>query len=251
MKEQGRDAQRKKLAANLRKLRGNKSQSEVAEAIGAKQVTYSTWECATYEPSLVNLQKLCEYHNVTLDQLTGAKPLKTSVADRPQLPQGEDRPPLFPGGHELISMTAKIPVIGQAAAAGFDPHLTGFDELFAEADEYVPYFGDNPKDVFALKIAGDSMEPVLTHGDVVMVRYGEPPKTGYVCVANHRSDGVICKRWSQRNDVIRLDSMNPPKGKNYKWTKAEYLAEQPIVWCFMVESMLRKSFFNPVPDSGE
>jgi len=62
------------MAAILKQLRGKKSQSEVANAIGAKQPQYSEWESGKCRPSSKYLPKLCDFFNVTLDQLTGKEP---------------------------------------------------------------------------------------------------------------------------------------------------------------------------------
>ena len=67
------------LAMNLRRLRGNLSQSKVAKEIGAQQPSYSAWEKGEYRPSSQYLQKLCAFFNVTINQLTGVEMLPNTI----------------------------------------------------------------------------------------------------------------------------------------------------------------------------
>ena len=71
----------KKIAANLARLRERigASQTEVAKAIGVKQPTYYEWEQGICRPSLPNLQKLCDYFKVTMDELIGNE--TTTITD--------------------------------------------------------------------------------------------------------------------------------------------------------------------------
>ena len=140
---------------------------------------------------------------------------------------------------DLIEIKHKIPVVGMAAAAGFDPGLQAINELWEGSSDFVLYVGPNPNGVFGLRITGDSMAPALINGDVIAVKM-ELPMTGKVCVVNHRTDGILCKKWYWRNDIVRLDSINP-SGKNYKWTKAEFIAEQPLVWQLRVEALIMRT----------
>src|SRR5438067_6727057 len=46
----------------------------------------------------------------------------------------------------------------------------------------------------ALRIAGDSMEPLMHTGDTVLVARGRPLRAGTVVVARQPDDGYVCKR---------------------------------------------------------
>jgi SOS-response transcriptional repressor LexA len=80
------------------------------------------------------------------------------------------------------------------------------------------------------------MSPTLLDGDVIAVSE-TLPATGDICIALHRTDGILCKRWYWKNGVIRLESINP-EGRTYEWTKEAFTAEAPLVWRFRVEALV-------------
>jgi len=65
----------------------------------------------------------------------------------------------------------------------------------------------------ALRISGESMVPLLHHGDTVLVELGTPVTKGRVVVARHPDDGYVCKRVHRvgRREV-ELASLNPAYG---------------------------------------
>jgi phage repressor protein C with HTH and peptisase S24 domain len=65
----------------------------------------------------------------------------------------------------------------------------------------------------ALRISGESMVPLLHHGDTVLVELGTPVTKGCVVVARHPDDGYVCKRVHRvgRREV-ELASLNPAFG---------------------------------------
>ncbi len=63
------------FCANLRRLRGSRSQAEFARMLGTKQTTYSGWEVGNREPDLSMLCHISEVTGKTTDQLLGIKPL--------------------------------------------------------------------------------------------------------------------------------------------------------------------------------
>ena len=137
-----------------------------------------------------------------------------------------------------IGSVPTIPVVGMAAACNYDPMLSNLCDLWELSSERVPCICDHPEGLFGLRISGDSMEPELKDGDIVAVS-DTLPATGNVCVAMHRTDGVLCKRWYWRNGVIRLEALNTEGGgKTYEWTKEQFQQEKPLVWRFRVESLI-------------
>lgn len=59
------------FATRLRTVRGDRSQAEICNALGLKQVTYSTWEKGKYEPNLETLVALAKHFGVSTDWLLG------------------------------------------------------------------------------------------------------------------------------------------------------------------------------------
>ena len=129
-----------------------------------------------------------------------------------------------------------IPVVGMASAAHFDPSLSNISDLWECSDDRIPCVCAHAEELFGIRISGDSMSPALMDGDIVAVS-DRLPATGDTCIALHRTDGILCKRWYWRNGVIRLESINPD-GKTYEWDKKTFTAESPLVWRFKVEALV-------------
>lgn len=64
-------------------------------------------------------------------------------------------------------------------------------------------------DFFALKIKGNSMEPRIMDGDVVIVRKQDEAENGDVIIAMVNGDDATCKRLRKYKDGIELISNNP------------------------------------------
>lgn len=62
---------------------------------------------------------------------------------------------------------------------------------------------------FGLVINGDSMEPKISKGDVVIVRQQEDAETGDIVIATINGDDATCKRLKKYTDGIALLSTNP------------------------------------------
>jgi SOS-response transcriptional repressor LexA len=100
------------------------------------------------------------------------------------------------------------PVVDLAVAAGVGRELW---------DEPVETWLELPADLpagryLALRINGDSMEPAMSTGDLVLVALGTQPKAGVAVVARHPEDGYVCKRVRRvRGATIELESLAPDR----------------------------------------
>ena len=101
-----------------------------------------------------------------------------------------------------------IPIVGMARA--------GADGFFDEggfpvgADETVRFPDLGDERVYALEIAGDSMEPVFRAGDVVIVQPGAAVRRGDRVVVRTRAGEVMAKVLGRRNEqTTELFSFNP------------------------------------------
>jgi SOS-response transcriptional repressor LexA len=96
------------------------------------------------------------------------------------------------------------PVVELGVAAGIGRELW---------DESVDSWLEIPPDVptgqyLALKVAGESMAPLMHTGDTVLVRLGTEVDRDTVVVARHPDDGYVCKRVGRiRGDTIELTSL--------------------------------------------
>jgi hypothetical protein len=99
--------------------------------------------------------------------------------------------------------------VNLAAAAGVGREL--WDE---PVDDWIALPPGAPRvRALALRIAGDSMTPMLQHGDTVLVEIGAALSRGRIVVARHPDDGYVCKRVARvgRREVL-LSSLNPAHG---------------------------------------
>jgi phage repressor protein C with HTH and peptisase S24 domain len=121
-----------------------------------------------------------------------------------------------------------IPVVGMARA--------GADGFFDEngfpvgADETVRFPDLGEDRVYALEIAGDSMEPMYRAGDIVIVQPGAAVRRGDRVVVRTRAGEVMAKVLGRRNDqTIELISLNAAhKPRELSASEVDWIAR--IVW---------------------
>lgn len=98
----------------------------------------------------------------------------------------------------------RIPVLGDVAA--------GIPiEAIEEWDDWEEINADKltAPDYVALKIHGDSMEPKLENGDIVIVECGNPCKTGDCAIVLINGSEATCKKIQFMPNGIKLISLNP------------------------------------------
>lgn len=130
-------------------------------------------------------------------------------------------------GSEDQSSTAKIkkgvviPVLGFVAAG-----------IPIEAIEDVIDTEEIPQEMaatgkfFGLKIKGNSMEPRIKDGDIVIVRQQEDAESGDIVIACVNGDEATCKRLRKYKDGIELISNNPSYDPMF--FSNQEIAERPV-----------------------
>ena len=98
----------------------------------------------------------------------------------------------------------KIPVLGRVAAGIPINAITEIIDT-EEISEDMAKTGD----FFALQILGDSMEPKISNGDVVIVRQQDDAETGDTVIALINGDDAVCKRLRKYKEGLELISTNP------------------------------------------
>lgn len=106
-----------------------------------------------------------------------------------------------------------IPIVG-LAKAGADGFFD--DQGFpVGAEETVRFPGLGEARVYALEIAGDSMEPLYREGDLVIVQPGSPVRRGDRVIVRTQMGEVMAKTLGRRTDAsVELLSVNvayPPR----------------------------------------
>lgn len=169
----------------LREARGL-SQYSFADAFGISQSTIGNWEAGKREPNFDTMQRLADFFGVSVDYLLG----RESAPDGPPAPSR-------PGSQW-------IPVLGRVAAG--TPIEAVEDILdYEEIDAQTAASGE----YFALKIKGQSMEPKISDGDVVIVRKQDDCDSGDTAVVLVNGDEATVKRIKKEPAGIMLIPSNP------------------------------------------
>lgn len=184
----------KKYSNRVRELRLAKSlsQEQLAEKIGLTKQAISQYERGERNPSMTVLDALCDFFNVSSDYLLG----KDSVTLR------------FVGKDEIDKLESKscvrIPVLGRVAAG------VPIDAIEDVLDwEEIPEAMAATGEFFGLRIKGDSMQPRIAEGDVVIVRSQPDAESGDVVIVQVNGDRATCKRLMKHETGISLISFNP------------------------------------------
>lgn len=155
------------------------TQTEVANFIGLSQGAYSNWERGETKIDSLSLTRLAELFEVSVDYLIG----KT------------DTP-----GNKYI----RIPVLGRVAAGipiDAIEEVIDWEDISAEAAGDGEYFG--------LQIKGQSMEPKISDGDVVIVRRQPDVDSGDIAVVLVNGNDATVKRIKKSPQGVTLIPSNP------------------------------------------
>ena len=171
----------------LKQLRNERkiNQRELAKYLKVAPSTISMYENGQREPNFEVLEVLADFFNVDMNYLLGKTDKTTKLLiDKPQ--------------------GLKIPVLGTVAAG--IPISAGEDILDYEE---IPLAWQNQGEFFALKIKGDSMEPRMESGDVVIVKQQSDASSGDTVIVLVNGDDATCKKLQKTDNGIMLVSTNP------------------------------------------
>jgi repressor LexA len=189
--------------------------AEVGRRTGISKSTFSDWKRGKSTPKADKLFRIAQVLGVTPEFLTGMTDLR------------------FVSGGTKNTPSITVPVVGDVAA-GYPvfarEEILDYEELDARYFQAGQFFG--------LRIAGDSMEPDIHKGDVVIVRKQEDADTGDICVVKVNGERATCKRIKKTEDGLMLISVNP----NYlpMVFSAEQIAQLPVSIIGKVVELRRK-----------
>lgn len=205
MEEIGEILKRYRLAAKL-------TQKKVADALGVNRVSVTQWENGSAKPSIERLAELAKLFGVSTDALLTGTPLNTVI---PTANIKNDVIPANVGLPPREYMPQDVPVMGTAACNA--DH--GSFKLDASIIDYVrrPPGLLTTKDVYALYVEGDSMEPRFTAGDLVFVHPRKPVRIGDSVVVqiakseNEPIEAMIAVLSKRTSHEVFLQKYNPNK----------------------------------------
>ncbi len=195
-----------------------KKQKDLTDYLGITSNVFTDWKSGRIKSYNKYLPQIAEYFGVSVDYLLG-KESAAPTHQRASEPAAKRaiRVPVYDGisPHTVIEVTTdfenpfsdlpvKIPVYG-AVAAGIP-----FDAI-TDIEDYEEISADMAKcgEYAALRIHGDSMEPRMTEGDVVIVRVQSTIENGETAIVIVNGDESTCKKIKKTPEGILLISTNP------------------------------------------
>ncbi len=169
-----------KNLAVLRKKKGL-TQMQLAKLIGVSTSTVAMWETGRRKPDYHTIAKLRDFFAVGFEQLLGMDPVHTAPVEN-----------------------VPVPVMGQVRAgrpATARENIIGYEMV----NEQLSRTGE----IFALKIKGNSMEPKMSDGDVVIVRRQSTAENGQTAVVMVGREEATVKKVYFNADGITLVPTNP------------------------------------------
>lgn len=156
-----------------------KSRNEMCEALGVKYTTFTDWVKGNSYPRIDKIELMANYFGISKSDL---------VEEHVVTPR----------------KGVTINVLGRVAAGIPIEAVTDIidtEEITEEMARTGAFFG--------LQIKGDSMEPKISDGDIVIVRQQDDAESGEIVIATVNGDEATCKRLRKYRDGIELISNNP------------------------------------------
>lgn len=157
----------------------NKTQADLINDLGISSSTISNWYTGQKLPRMGKIQMLADYFGINKSDLIEEK-------------------------NENHSRTGiRIPVLGYVAAG-----------IPMDAIEYILDYEEIPQEMaksgeyFALKIKGDSMEPRICDGDIVIVRKQPDVNNGEIAIVLVNGYEATCKKITKNESGINLVPLN-------------------------------------------
>ena len=187
-----------------RRLELGLTMKQVADAVGVSEGTISKWESGNI-------------NSMRLDKAFAISKI-LSLDPRMLMGQNEDE---FESELSDRPDSVWVPIIGRVAA-GFrkvmNEEILGFEPVDYDLAESGRFF--------ALRIAGDSMEPEIKKGSTAIVRCQQDADSGDVCIVAINGDEATCKRIQKTDGGIMLVSTNPAYPPRY--FSAKDMKEEPV-----------------------
>ena len=163
----------------LATLRKNKkiSQEKLSQLLNVSRSTVAMWERGSNEPDNKTLVKIANILETSTDILLGNKNIQKGI---------------------------KIPVLGHVAAGiplEAIEDIIDYEEISEDMAAQGEYFG--------LVIKGNSMEPRMTSGDVVIVRQQENIDNGDIAIVMINNEEATCKKIKKTPEGVMLIALNP------------------------------------------
>lgn len=183
-----------RFSTMLKQLRNSRhlTQEDLSKRLDLSRSRIGMYESGRREPDFETLELLADFFNVDTDYLLGRT----------------DKTTLLPNSAAGIAAHSRVGVainVYGKVAAGIPLEMI---EDIIDTEE-IPEEMARSGAFFGLRIKGDSMEPKILDGDVVIVRQQSDAESGETVIATINGDSATCKRLKKYNEGIALISINP------------------------------------------
>lgn len=162
-----------------------KTPTSVAKEIGFSANAPHAWKNGKI-PSSKSVQRIADFFGISTDELLNRSPSKLC--------------------HEEGKKIAFLSTIG----AGIPMEaIKMFDQDDDDSWKEILKMDARKGEYFGLRIHGNSMEPEIKHGDIVIVRLCDGFEDGDMVIALVNGDEGLCKILRYRDNGISLCSLNP------------------------------------------
>ena len=162
-----------------------KNQIDLINDLGFNKSAVSTWVNGTRLPRMDKVDLLAKYFGIKRSDLIEKHDFSSPSSNS-------------------LHRSVQINVLGRVAAGIPIEAVTDIidtEEITEEMAKTGSFFG--------LQLHGDSMEPRMLDGDVVIVRQQDDAESGDIVIALVNGDDATCKRLRKYRDGIELVSNNP------------------------------------------
>lgn len=188
------------FSENLTNLMQDHDISNVAlgKELGVSHESIRQWKSGKMFPTIDKATKLAAFFGISLDELLG-KPIATE-------------------------RNVSLPLVGVISAGPFE--ILNEDQWDEKRTVQARLLADRPKrECVAMEVMGDSMEPYLLEGDILVVHRQPYAYNGNIVVVYDSAlNGFTVKRFQRNNDTVTLI----PYNEAYKPLKYNNPTEQEL-----------------------
>ena len=193
------DMERLDLLLKEKRMSRRKLERDAGLGVG----TIAKWK--TINPTNQNLQKIAKVLNVSVAYLTGESDFR-SEQDALIAKWNEQQSAGLADEVRRIEAGIRIPVLG-SVPCGIPTEAIEY--LDAEDWEEISEVLSRQGTFFGLKVKGNSMNPRIQEGDILIVKVQSDAESGDIVIAKINGEDACCKRLIKHQDGIVLQSFNP------------------------------------------
>lgn len=177
-----------------------KNRQDMCEALGVKYTTFTDWVKGNSYPRIDKIELMANYFGISKADLVESRTIQSAYK---------------------LSKGITINVLGRVAAGLPIEAIENIIDTEEISEELA-----NTGEFFGLQIHGDSMEPNMRQGDVVIVRKQDDAESGNIVIAMINGSDATCKRLVKYAEGISLVSFNTKYEPMYFSNKE--IIEKPI-----------------------